>query len=85
MKLIREFCKVPEGINAVYDILGGAEPSRAILDYARQKDADLIVMGSRSKESEEKERLGNTAEQVSAQSFCPVIIVTHPHAGSKTE
>jgi universal stress protein A len=77
---IKEFCKVPGGIDAEYDLWGGTQPYWAILDYARQKDADLIVMGSRSKEREEKPYVGSAVEQVSANRTFPVIVVTHPDA-----
>jgi len=77
---IIDFCKVPEGINTQYDIWGGTEPSLSILDYARQKDADLIVMGSHSKERQERPYVGSAVEQVSADRTFPVIVVTHPDA-----
>jgi nucleotide-binding universal stress UspA family protein len=77
---IKEFCRVPEGINTEYDIWGGTQPYWAILDYARQKDVDLIVMGSRSKEGGEKPYIGSAVEQVSADRTFPVIVVTHPDA-----
>jgi len=77
---IIDFCKVPEGINAQYDIWGGTEPPRSILDYARQKDADLIIMGSRSKESGERPYVGSAVEFVSADRTFPVIVITHPDA-----
>jgi nucleotide-binding universal stress UspA family protein len=77
---IKDFCGVPEGTNAHYDIWGGTEPHRAILDYARQKDADLIVMGSRSKENVERPYIGSAVELVSADRTFPVIVITHPDA-----
>ena len=77
---IKEFCRVPEGINAEYDIWGGTQPYWTILDYARQKDVDLIVMDSRSKERGEKPYIGSAVEQVSADRTFPVIVVTHPDA-----
>jgi nucleotide-binding universal stress UspA family protein len=77
---IKDFCSVPGETNAHYDIWGGTEPYRAILDYARQKDADLIIMGSRSKEREEKPYVGSAVELVSADRTFPVIVITHPDA-----
>jgi len=80
---IKEFCKIPEGIDHEYSVWEGSEPYLEILKYAREKDADLIITGSRTKESGERPYMGSAVEQVSAQSSCPVIVVTHPEAVSK--
>jgi len=77
---IKEFCRVPGGIEAEYDIREGTQPHWAILNYAREKDADLIVMGSLTKETVERPYVGSAVEQVSAECFCPVAVVTHPDA-----
>ena len=47
------------------------------------RDVDLIVMGSRTREGGEREYVGSAVEQVSADSRCPVIVITHPDAVSK--
>jgi nucleotide-binding universal stress UspA family protein len=73
---IKEFCRVPGGIEAEYDIREGTQPYWAILDYAREKDVDLIVMGSHTKERGEKGYVGSAVEHVSAGSSCPVAVVT---------
>jgi nucleotide-binding universal stress UspA family protein len=82
MKL-REFCTVPKEIEHEYTVWEGSEPHLEILKYAREKDVDLIVTGSRTRESEDRPYIGSAVEQVSAQSFCPVIVVTHSEAVSK--
>jgi len=79
-KTIREFYKVPEGIESEYGIHKGTEPYWGILNYAREKNVDLIVMGSRTKERVEKGYVGSAVEIVSAESSCPVAVVTHPDA-----
>jgi nucleotide-binding universal stress UspA family protein len=81
-KLI-EFCKVPEGIEHEYIIVSGTWPHLEILKNAREKDVNLIVMGSHTKEGGERAYVGSAVEQVSAECFCPVVVVTHAEAVSK--
>src|SRR4030042_5846361 len=51
---LMEFCKMPEGADHEYTIWEGALPYLEILKYAREKDVDLIVMGSHTKERGER-------------------------------
>jgi nucleotide-binding universal stress UspA family protein len=78
-KLIK-FCPVPEGVEHEYIIWEGTLPFLEILKYAHERDADLIVMGSRTREEGERTYVGSAVEEVSARSLCPVAIVTHPDA-----
>lgn len=77
---VRKFCGLPERLEHEYSIWQGTEPYLEILKYARDKDVDLIVMGSHTKETAERPYVGSAVENVSGQSDCPVIIVTHPDA-----
>jgi nucleotide-binding universal stress UspA family protein len=77
---LKEFCKVPNGIEHEYAIWEGTLPSVEILKYANTKDIDLIIMGSRTKEVGERVYVGSAVEQVSTKSACPVTVVTHPDA-----
>ena len=54
---LMEFCKMPEGVDHEYTIWEGALPYLEILKYAREKDVDLIVMGSHTKEKGEGDML----------------------------
>jgi nucleotide-binding universal stress UspA family protein len=78
-------CKIPEGVEYEYSIWEGKLPHSAILKYASEKDVDLIVMGSHTREKGERWYVGSAVEQVSAKSFCPVAVVTHPEALLKME
>jgi nucleotide-binding universal stress UspA family protein len=78
-KLLK-FCKIPEGIENEYSIWEGKLPHSEILKYAGEKDIDLIVMGSHTREKGERWYVGSAVDQVSAKSFCPVVVVTHPEA-----
>jgi len=75
-----EFCKIPEGIEFEYSVWEGTLPHTEILKYANEKGIDLIVMGSHTREKGEKWYVGSAVEQVSAESLCPVAVVTHPDA-----
>jgi len=77
---LREFCKMPEGIEHEYGIWKGTLPYLEILKYAHEKDVGLIVMGSSAREKGEWWHVGSTVEPVSTESSCPVAVVTHPEA-----
>ena len=54
-------------------------PYVEILKYARDKQADLIVMAHHTKDVDPEEaELGSTVEQVVLRSACPVASVNHP-------
>lgn len=51
-----------------------------ILKFARTQDIDLIVMGPHTKEEVPTWYLGNTVEQVSMRSQCPMIVASRQEA-----
>jgi len=54
-------------------------PYVEILKFAREKQADLIVMAHHTREADpEKAELGSTVEQVVLRAACPVASVNHP-------
>ena len=76
-KKLDEFCMViPAEIEYDFDIWGGALPHLEILKCAGKRDADLIVMGSHTKEKGGKWYVGSAVERVSYRSICPVVVVT---------
>ncbi|RLB84488.1 MAG: universal stress protein [Deltaproteobacteria bacterium] len=76
---LREFChKFLQGTDHEYSVRGGALPHLEILKYAEKKDADLIVMGSHTKEKTGKWYAGSVVERVSFRSRCAVVVVTDP-------
>ena len=78
-KTLEEFSKeIPESIEREYGVWEGTAPYLEILKYAREKDADLIVMGSHTRDKGEKWYVGSAVEQVSSRSICPVAVVTDP-------
>ncbi|MDO8943428.1 MAG: universal stress protein, partial [Desulfobacterales bacterium] len=54
-------------------------PYVEILKFARDRQADLIVMAHHTREIDPEEaELGSTVEQVVLRAACPVASVTHP-------
>ncbi len=78
-KRLKEFCReFLEETNHEYIVWGGALPHLEILKCAEKNDADLIAMGSHTKEKSGKWYAGSVVERVSFQSKCAVVVVTDP-------
>jgi nucleotide-binding universal stress UspA family protein len=74
-----EFCQViPAGIEYDFNVWGGTLPHLEILKCAGKQKADLIVMGSHTKDKGRKWYVGSAVERVSYRSICPVVVVTDP-------
>ncbi|MDM5297361.1 universal stress protein [Bacillus pumilus] len=59
---------------ATIEIVEG-EPAEAIIEYAEDISADLIVMGARDQSRLKKMLFGSVSEKLSSQSDIPVLIV----------
>lgn len=78
-KRLKEFChEFLEEIDHEYNVWGGALPHLEILKCVEKKDADLIMMGSHTKEKNGKWYAGSVVERTSYRSNCPVVTVTDP-------
>ncbi len=78
-KRLKEFCReFLEETDHEYIVWGGALPHLEILKCAEKKDADLIAMGSHTKEKAGKWYAGSVVERVSFRSKCAVVVVTDP-------
>lgn len=51
------------------------QPSKAIMDYAREHAIDLIIMGTHGRGTIEHALLGSVAERVVRKAPCPVLTV----------
>ena len=68
-------------------------PADAIIDYARQADIDLVIMGTHGRTGMSQLLVGSVAERVVRTAPCPVLTVKHPEhefvhpdvAGSRQE
>lgn len=81
------------GQRAVDDVIGRAEaaglrsveasvltgaPARAVLDYAEERDVDLIVMGTHGRTGLERYFLGSVTEKIVRVANVPVLTVSPP-------
>ena len=74
--------KLEEAENCEVEAVVGA-PHREILRAAREKDVDLIVMGSHTRQEDTaaarfRTVVGNTMQKVAKAARCPVLIVSRP-------
>lgn len=72
-----------EAVDHEWVVWEGTSPRVEILKCAREKDIELIVMGSHEKEKEDRWYVGSAVEQVSSRSICPVVVVTKPKAAAQ--
>ncbi len=66
-----------ENVRVRSDIIRG-RVYKAILQYAEEQEADLIVMGTHGRTGLEYAFFGSVAERVIRRAHCPVLIVPHP-------
>jgi nucleotide-binding universal stress UspA family protein len=59
----------------VVHTIGGREASEEILDVARERRADLVVVGLRRRSAVGKLLMGSTAQRVLLDAPCPVLAV----------
>jgi nucleotide-binding universal stress UspA family protein len=75
------FCReYLEQTDWVYHIKGGAMPHTELLAQAQKVNADLIVLGSHTRQSQGKWYPGSSVERVSYRSNCPVMVINTPEA-----
>jgi nucleotide-binding universal stress UspA family protein len=62
------------GVEAAIDVRVGS-PDAEIVACARERGADLIVMGSHGRTGLERLLMGSVSERVIGQAECPVMVV----------
>jgi nucleotide-binding universal stress UspA family protein len=67
------------GVEASHHVMAGPA-LQAILDFADQQQADLIVVGSSTRSRVAQRILGSTPLALVQRSSRPVMVVTEPHA-----
>lgn len=63
------------GAEDVRAFIKPGQPSRTIIAFSREKDVDLIVIGSRGLGSFEGYLLGSVSHKVTGLAHCPVLVV----------
>ncbi len=67
---------VSEGIHTKTEVAGGPYPTTSsIVNYAEDKNVDLIVVGTRGNSGLKKLLLGSVASGVVTYAHCPVLVV----------
>ena len=76
-KLLTEVQQVIEkqGIKTSVDVIGNRSISQGILDYARESEADVIVIGTKGLTGVEKFIMGGVASSVINNAHCPVFAI----------
>jgi nucleotide-binding universal stress UspA family protein len=69
-----------EGMAHTCHVWGGVLPADELLLCARNVDADLIVLGSHTRERNGKWYAGSVVERVGLRARCPVITINAPEA-----
>jgi len=64
-----------ESIEVDSAVVEGVDPAAVIIESARQRGADLIVMGSHGRTGMGRLLLGSVAEKVIGEATCPVLVV----------
>src|SRR5262252_3789518 len=59
-------------------VMTSSSPAFAIIDYAREHDIDLIIMGTHGRGALGHILMGSVAERVVRLAPCPVLTVRHP-------
>src|SRR5579859_4297029 len=80
-ELVRELAE--EGINADA-VIRASEPAQAIVDVARERDADLIVMASHQRHGLDRWLNGSVTEKVLALSRAPLLVVPSHTTATRT-
>jgi nucleotide-binding universal stress UspA family protein len=53
----------------------GGRPASTIVQFARQRDCDLIVVGAQGTNGDANVLLGSVAQRVAGGAHCPVLVV----------
>ncbi len=66
------------GPKTVPVVMTSSAPAYAIIDYAREHEVDLIIMGTHGRGAFQHLLMGSVAERVVRLAPCPVLTVRHP-------
>jgi nucleotide-binding universal stress UspA family protein len=65
-------------LQAVPVVMTSAAPAAAIVQYAKEHNVDLIILGTHGRGTIAKVFMGSVAERVVRTAGCPVLTVRHP-------
>lgn len=64
-----------QGIKSSVEVIGNKSVAQAIIDYARESGADIIVIGTKGSAGVEKFIMGGVASSVIHNAHCPVVAI----------
>ena len=64
-----------KNIQVKTEIISSKDISQCILDFAKENDIDLIVIGTRGRSGFKRLLLGSVASHVTTYAHCPVLVV----------
>ena len=64
-----------QGIKSSVEVIGNKSVAQAIIDYARESGADIIVIGTKGLTGVEKFIMGGVASSVIHDAHCPVVAI----------
>jgi nucleotide-binding universal stress UspA family protein len=76
-KLLKEIVQLgkEEGVTVHGEVLAGSSVKQTILDYAKNKKVDLIIVGTKGMTGIARFLMGSVASDVIAHAHCPVLAV----------
>jgi nucleotide-binding universal stress UspA family protein len=76
-KLLKEIVQLGknEGITVQDKVLSGSSVKQTILDYAKDKDVDMILIGTKGMTGIKKFLMGSIANDVISHAHCSVLAV----------
>jgi nucleotide-binding universal stress UspA family protein len=64
-----------KNIHIITEIIASTNTAGGIVDYAEDKDIDLIIIGTRGRSGFKKILLGSVASKVVTYAHCPIMVV----------
>lgn len=74
LKRLQEVVPTVEGVDCLHVVEFGSDSER-IVEYAKENDVDLIVMGTHGRTGLRRFLMGSVAESVVRKSECPVLAI----------
>lgn len=82
LEQLRAIRPTNEGVEYEHQLLVG-HPADAIVDFAKEHDIDLIVMGTHGRTGLARLVMGSIAEAVVRRAECPVLTVKQPQGAAR--
>jgi nucleotide-binding universal stress UspA family protein len=78
VKMLEDVKPADPGVKYEQRLLTG-DPAHALVDFAKEENVDLIVLGTHGRSGLSRLLMGSVAEAVVRRAECPVLTFKHPH------